>query len=211
MEPPAHRFPVPSGPAADMRDTIEAPQSTSADKLATKPSRKPFWLGVLVGALVMAAIFTAIQAFSGTSAAASAFLLKNRYADGVVQTASGLQYKVLTPGKGAKPTDADIALITYVGKLTDGTEFDKSQQPTPMPVAGVVPGFSEGLKLMQKGGKYRLWIKPELGYGAKATGPIPANSVLEFEVGLVDFLPEAVVRQLQARQQMGAAGTPPTP
>ena len=57
-------------------------------------------------------------------------------------TASGLQYKVLTPGSGAKPTDTDIALVNYVGRLTDGKVFDQSQQPTPMPVAGVVPGFS---------------------------------------------------------------------
>lgn len=194
-----------------MVDAIATPPAapTAKPSTAARPSRKPFWLGVLVGALLMAAVFTALSAFRGTSAAASAFLLKNRYAEGVVQTGSGLQYKVLTPGKGAKPTNADIALINYVGKLTDGTVFDQSQQPMPMPVAGVVPGFSEALKLMPKGAKHRLWIKPELGYGAKANGPIPANSVLEFEVEMVDFLPESVVRQLQMQQRMGAGGAGP--
>jgi len=122
---------------------------------------------------------------------------------GIKTTPSGLRYKVLVPGKpGAHPTNTDVALVNYTGKLTDGTVFDKSPQPTPMPVAAVVPGFSEGLKLMNKGAKYRFWIPPQLGYGAEAKGPIPANSTLVFDVELVDFLPEAVIRQMQAQQQM---------
>ena len=132
-------------------------------------------------------------------------LARNARARGVVVTASGLQYKVITPGKAgaAKPTDADVALVNYEGKLLNGTTFDKSQQPTPMPVTGVVPGFSEALKLMPKGSKYRFWLKPSLGYGDKATGPIPANSTLVFDVELLDFLPQSVVQQMQAQAQMG--------
>lgn len=134
-------------------------------------------------------------------------LARNARAKGVMTTPSGLQYKVLEKGTGtAKPTDTDVALVEYEGKLLNGTTFDKSQQPTPMPVAGVVPGFSEALKLMPKGSKYRVWIKPSLGYGDKATGPIPANSALVFDVKLLDFLPESVVRQMQAQQ--GAGGMP---
>ena len=138
------------------------------------------------------------------------FLSRNARADGVVSTSSGLQYKVLEPGQagGAKPTDTDVALVNYEGKLLNGTTFDKSQQPTPFPVAGVVPGFSEVLKLMPKGAKYRVWMKPSLGYGDKATGAIPANSTLVFDVELLDFLPEAVVRQMQARQQQMMGGMP---
>ena len=138
------------------------------------------------------------------------FLARNARADGVVTTASGLQYKVLEPGQagGARPTDTDVALVNYEGKLLNGTTFDKSQQPTPFPVAGVVPGFSEVLKLMPKGAKYRVWMKPSLGYGDKATGAIPANSTLVFDVELLDFLPEAVVRQMQARQQQMMGGMP---
>ena len=131
------------------------------------------------------------------------YLTRNARASGVVTTPSGLQYKVIQPGApgAAKPTNSDVALINYEGRLLNGTVFDKSQQPTPMPVAGVVPGFSEALKAMPKGAKYRVWIKPSLGYGAEAKGPIPANSVLVFDIDLIDFLPEAVVRQMQAQAQ----------
>ncbi|MEP7006803.1 MAG: FKBP-type peptidyl-prolyl cis-trans isomerase [Sphingomonas bacterium] len=141
-------------------------------------------------------------AVQATPDPAAAFLSTNRTASGVVETASGLQYKVLTPGQdNAKPTDQDIALVNYEGRLVDGTTFDKSTQPTPMPIAGVVPGFAEGLKLMAKGAKYRFWIKPELGYGSEASGPIPANAVLVFDVEMLDFLPETVVRQMMEQQQ----------
>lgn len=132
------------------------------------------------------------------------FLKRNARATGVTVTASGLQYKVVEPGApGApKPTDRDIALVNYEGKLLDGTTFDRSQQPTPFPVApgATVPGFSEALKLVPKGSKYRFWIPPALGYGAEQRGPIPANSTLQFDVEMVDFLPEEVVRRLQQRQ-----------
>ncbi|MES2058551.1 MAG: FKBP-type peptidyl-prolyl cis-trans isomerase [Pseudomonadota bacterium] len=143
------------------------------------------------------------------------YLAKNKRDKGVVQTESGLQYKIIAPGSGdARPTAADVALVNYEGKLTDGTTFDKSQQPSPLPVAGVVPGFSEALKLMPKGAKYRFWIKPSLGYGDKASGPIPANSILVFDVELLDFISETQLRQMQMQQQMmqqqGAApGGPP--
>lgn len=143
---------------------------------------------------------------------AAAFLSTNRTATGVVETASGLQYKVLTPGQDdAKPTDQDVALINYEGRLVDGTSFDKSTQPTPMPITGVVPGFAEGLKLMPRGAKYRFWIKPELGYGSEANGPIPANSVLVFDVEMLDFLPEATVRQMIEQQQSQAPSATPVP
>ncbi|KQR86221.1 FKBP-type peptidyl-prolyl cis-trans isomerase [Sphingomonas sp. Leaf343] len=133
---------------------------------------------------------------------------RNARAEGVVTTASGLQYKVLKPGAGAKPTNTDVALINYEGKLLNGSTFDKSQQPTPMPVAGVVPGFSEALKLMPKGAKYRVWLPAALGYGDKSPSPsIPANSTLVFDIELVDFLPQEVVQRMQQQQMMmGGAG-----
>jgi len=167
--------------------------------------------GVLLGVLLTLGTQSGLTAYKTHQASGAAFLASNKSKDkDVVETASGLQYKVLEKGQGtAKPTDADVTLVTYEGKLTDGTTFDKSEQPTPMPVGGVVPGFSEALKLMPKGAKYRFWIKPSLGYGDKATGPIPANSVLVFDVKLLDFLPEAVIRQMQMQQQMGAGGPPP--
>lgn len=131
-----------------------------------------------------------------------------------IATASGLRYEVIEPGAGPKPTDTDVTLVNYRGTLEDGTEFDASNQ-VPMPVAGVVPGFSEGLKLMSKGAKYKFWIPPALGYGAeekrKPDGSIaiPANSTLVFEVELIDFLPEQVIRQMQMQQQMQQMGMPP--
>ena len=165
--------------------------------------------------IIAAGASWALPALAQTAPApdpAAAFLSKNRTAAGVVETASGLQYKVLTPGQDeSKPTDQDIALVNYEGRLVDGTSFDKSAQPTPMPVAGVVPGFAEGLKLMARGAKYRLWIKPALGYGSEAQGPIPANSVLVFDVELLDFLPEATVRQMMEQQQSQASSATPAP
>jgi FKBP-type peptidyl-prolyl cis-trans isomerase FkpA len=186
-------------------------------------SRRPLvylLIGILIGALGVLAAGGIMMQWKAYSASPEYFLSRNLAADkSIVQTKSGLQYKVLTPGKGgAKPTDQDVALVNYEGKLTDGTTFDKSQQPTPMPLTGVVPGFSEALKLMTKGAKYRFWIKPSLGYGDKATGPIPANSVLVFDLELLDFLPEATIRQMQMQRQMqqqggaaspGAGGPPP--
>lgn len=141
------------------------------------------------------------------------FLKTNRAVKGVVETASGLQYQVQTPGTGeAKPTDSDVTLIQYEGRLIDGTVFDKTQRPTPLPVTAVVPGFSEALKLMQKGGKTRFWIKPSLAYGDEATGPIPAHSILVFDIELLDFIPESVLRQMMLEeQQRQQAGTPPAP
>ncbi|HET9510176.1 MAG TPA: FKBP-type peptidyl-prolyl cis-trans isomerase [Sphingomonas sp.] len=178
------------------------------------PPVKRRYVTYLVIGLLLAIVGAAALAWQ----APTDFLTANGRKAGVVTTASGLQYKVLTPGSGAKPTDADIALINYVGKLPDGTIFDQSQQPTPMPVAGVVPGFSEVLKLMPKGAKYQVWIKPELGYGAPRPAGAPpldgkaaelAKQVLEFDVELVDFLPESVVRQMQMQQMQQMQGGVP--
>lgn len=167
--------------------------------------------GVVLGVLLTLGAIKGMEYWRVQNDPAVVFLKKNASGDKtVVQTESGLQYKILTPGKGPKPTDADIALVNYEGKLTNGTTFDKSQRPTPMKVTDVVPGFSEALKLMPKGSKFRFWIKPSLGYGEKANGPIPANSVLVFDVEMVDFLPEATIRQMQMQQQMmqGQGGAP---
>jgi hypothetical protein len=133
-------------------------------------------------------------------------LARNARARGVTVTASGLQYQVLkaAPAGAARPTDADIALVNYEGKLLNGKTFDKSQQPTPFPVApgATVPGFSEAMKLVPKGGRYRFWLKPELAYGAEAKGDaIPANSTLVFDIEMLDFKSEAEVRQMQMQMQ----------
>lgn len=170
-------------------------------------------LGIVLGILGTIGGTYGVQWLKAYNAPAAVFLRHNRSGDSkVVETASGLQYKVLKPGAGAaKPTDDDIVLVNYEGKLTDGTTFDASQQPTPMSLKRVVPGFAEALKLMNKGAKYRFWIPPALGYEDKVTGPIPANSVLVFDLELLDWKSEAEIRQMQMMQQMqqqGAAGSP---
>ncbi|HYW16070.1 MAG TPA: FKBP-type peptidyl-prolyl cis-trans isomerase [Allosphingosinicella sp.] len=108
----------------------------------------------------------------------------------VVATPSGLRFETLRPGTGARPTTADLVLVTYEGHLFDGTLFDASPRPTAFPVTGVVPGFAEALQLMQKGGRYRFWIPSALAYGpAGIPGAIPPNAELEFIVTLVDMKP----------------------
>lgn len=126
-------------------------------------------------------------------------------------TPKGITLEEVQSGSGANPSDADIVLVNYTGRLTDGTEFDKGEM-VPFPVTGVVPGFSEGLKRMQKGGKYKLTIPPALGYGAEAKGDIPANSTLVFDVELIDFKSEAEVRAMQEEmmRQLGGPGGVPT-
>lgn len=118
-----------------------------------------------------------------------AFLAKNKTAEGVIVTESGLQYKVITEGKGESPNDSSTVSVHYTGKLLDGSEFDSSVkrgQPAEFPVRAVIPGWTELLKLMKAGGKVVAWIPSELAYGTYGRPPmIPGNSVLEFEVELL--------------------------
>lgn len=146
---------------------------------------------------------------------------------------AGVTVDTLTEGTGPSPKADDVVFIKYVGKLADGTEFDRSKElpfPTnglipdgmPMQVSGVVPGFAEGLQKMQKGGKYVLHIPAKDAYGASPPpeSPIPANADLTFEVEMVDFMSEADARRrfevlqqmMQAQQgQQGGAAAPGTP
>ena len=170
-----------------------------------KGSLTRLWIGVAAVALAAGGLAWAGQMH--VEASPAAFLSQNAHADGVVTTESGLQYKVLSEGTGPSPTTADVALVGYKGTLLDGTVFDENPQ-APMPVDGVVPGFSEGLQKMKKGGKYRLWIPPQLGYGDQAAGPIPAGSVLVFDIELHDFKSRAELMQMQQMMQQGG-GVPP--
>ncbi len=125
-----------------------------------------------------------------------AFLDANAKKEGVKVTASGLQYQVLTEGKGAKPAAEDSVRVHYTGKLLDGTVFDDSTEagePVEFPLNRVVPGWSEGLQLMTVGSKYRFWIPGELGYGEMGTpgGPIGPNATLVFDVELIDIVKDA--------------------
>jgi FKBP-type peptidyl-prolyl cis-trans isomerase len=103
------------------------------------------------------------------------------------QAANGLAYTVLKPGKGEKPGTEAKVKVNYTGRLkTDGTQFDAGQG-TEFKVQGVVPGFGQGLQLMQPGGRYRLCIPAALAYGDAGSGPVPANADLVFDVDLLSF------------------------
>ncbi|MEY2540566.1 MAG: FKBP-type peptidyl-prolyl cis-trans isomerase FklB [Verrucomicrobiota bacterium] len=121
------------------------------------------------------------------------FLEENKKKDGVKTTASGLQYKVIKEGNGAKPKESDTVTVNYRGTLINGTEFDSSYkrgQPASFPVNGVIKGWTEALQLMKAGSKYQLFIPADLAYGARAMGPdIGANSALVFEVELLEIKP----------------------
>ncbi len=136
-----------------------------------------------------------------------------------------VEIETLKAGTGASPTVADVVLIKYKGTLQNGKVFDQQEQAA-FPVEGVIPGFTQALEKMQRGGKYKVFIPAALGYGDKAAGEIPANSDLTFEIELLDFKSRAEVeaqqRMMQQMQQMqqqqgakggrggaaGAAGVP---
>ena len=125
-----------------------------------------------------------------------AFLAQNKTAEGVVTTESGLQYKILTEGKadGVSPKDEDKVKVHYTGMLLDGTKFDSSVdrgQPLEFPVTAVIAGWTEMLKLMKVGEKVVAWIPSDLGYGPRGNRAIPGNSVLKFEMELIDVIPPA--------------------
>ena len=121
-------------------------------------------------------------------AAAKAFLAQNGKKPGVVTTASGLEYHIVTEGSGTPPKSTDEVTVNYKGSLLDGTEFDSSYkrgQPASFPVNGVIPGWQEALVLMKPGSKWELFIPPNLAYDVNSPPAIPPGSMLKFEVELI--------------------------
>ena len=119
------------------------------------------------------------------------FLAANKTKDGVVTLPSGLQYKIVTVGTGAKPTPSDTVVCNYRGTFINGTEFDSSYkrgQPASFPVGGVIKGWTEALQLMPVGSKWQLFVPPDLAYGPRgACGAIGPNQTLIFDVELVSI------------------------
>lgn len=188
---------------------------SSVTAVPLQPVKRGYILWLTL-ALIVAVVVAVALAYRGTAGVIAEkgnneqFLAWNASQPGVRTTATGLQYQVISEGQGASPSDQDVALINYAGRLRDGRVFDQSRQPTPLPVGGMIPGFTEALKLMKKDGKYRVWIKPELGYGDHSPNPevIPNNSLLVFDVELKEFMPMAQFQQMMQMRQMGGAGGP---
>jgi FKBP-type peptidyl-prolyl cis-trans isomerase FkpA len=190
----------------------------SVTAVPIKPTPKSTLITLFAG-VSLAVVLAGGLAWMGTAKAvaggcgANAFLPVKGATTAPVTSETGLGFQVVKPGEGASPTDADVALVNYRGTLADGKEFDANQR-VPFPVQGVIPGFTEALKKMARGGSYRICIPPALGYGAVANERIPANSTLRFEVELLDFRSMAEVQAAQQQmqqQQGGGQGQPQAP
>jgi len=123
-----------------------------------------------------------------------AFLAKNKTKAGVKETASGLQYEVIKTGTGPKPKATDTVKVEYVGTKIDGTKFDASADhggPATFPLNGVIPGWTEGVQLMNVGSQYKLYVPAKLAYGENAPPQIGPNATLVFDVTLVSIEPPA--------------------
>jgi FKBP-type peptidyl-prolyl cis-trans isomerase FklB len=119
------------------------------------------------------------------------FLKENAEKEGVIQTETGLQYKVIKEGTGKQPAGTDKVRVHYEGRLIDGTIFDSSyerKEPAEFVVLRVIKGWTEGLQLMKEGGEYELYIPSQLGYGERGSGQIKPYSALIFKVELLKVL-----------------------
>ena len=139
----------------------------------------------------------------------AAFLAANAKKEGVVTLPSGLQYKILTPGTGPKPTATDTVVCNYSGTLLDKTEFDSSYKrgkPSTFPVTGVIKGWTEALQLMPVGSKWQIYIPSDLAYGERGKPPIGPNATLVFDLELLSIQPKP-----PAPAATPAPATPPAP
>lgn len=133
-----------------------------------------------------------LEAFKALEEEGKAFLAENKKHSAVKETASGLQYEILTEGTGKVPAKTDKVRVHYTGSLIDGTVFDSSVKrgtPAEFPVTGVIAGWVEALQMMPVGSKWRLTIPHNLAYGERGAGAsIPPFSTLIFEVELLDIV-----------------------
>ena len=175
--------------ARGIQDALQGKKSTPADKQQVQEFAR--------------SLITAQQARN--QKAAQDFLGANRAKPDVKTTASGLQYKVMSPGDAKAPAIAatDQVTVNYRGTLIDGSEFDSSYargQPAQLVAANLIQGWREALLLMSPGAKWRLFVPPELAYGAKPPTPaIPPNALLVFDVDLVSIDPPNSVPATAAR------------
>lgn len=130
------------------------------------------------------------QAAAANLAEGEKFLKTNAQKPNIKTTNTGLQYEVLSAGKGISPKAGDNVIVNYRGTLLDGTEFDssyKNNQAATLPLDRLIPGWQEALKMMQPGAKWKIYVPPQLAYGEQGAGNvIGPNSTLIFEIELVD-------------------------
>ncbi|MBO9574717.1 MAG: FKBP-type peptidyl-prolyl cis-trans isomerase [Sphingobium sp.] len=150
------------------------------------------WLAIIV--VVLLAV---LLAWNGTRAFGSA-----EVPDGEGRT-HRIVYQMLEEGTGSSPTREDFALVAYKGTLPDGKVFDENKQ-APMDLTTLTPGFAKAVTLLKKGGRMRVTVPAELGYGANPppNSIIPANSPLTFDISLIEFKSRAEVMEMQRQMQM---------
>ena len=131
----------------------------------------------------------------------AAFFAKLKENKAVVELPSGLRYEIVKQGDGPAPKSTEVVRVHYTGKLIDGTVFDSSverNEPAEFPLDGVIPGWTEGLQKISKGGKIKLYVPPSLAYGEDARGNIPPSSTLIFDVEMLDIKPAPAAPALPA-------------
>lgn len=176
------------------------------------------WLGIVAAiALAFGLAWTGTRASVAAKGSSEQFLAWNKSRIGVRTTASGLQYQEIKPGTGPNAVDGDGASVTVLGTKRDGTIFQPTA-PLQIPVGqGTIKGFSEALKLMNKGAKYRFWLPPELGYNEAGPQHPLYGQVLIFDIEMNELIPAETLRQMMMQQMMmqqqgggpGGPGGPP--
>jgi FKBP-type peptidyl-prolyl cis-trans isomerase FklB len=132
------------------------------------------------------------------------FLAENLKNEGVKQTESGLQYKVLETGTGKQAKEGDQIKVDIIGKLTDGTEFENTYKRGTVIIDSkqLIPGWKEAMMMMKEGSRWRIWLPPDLAYGEEGRMPtIPPNSVLEFEIQFHEIVDPEEVERLRKEQE----------
>ena len=143
----------------------------------------------------------------------TAFFAKLKENKAVTELPSGLRYEIVKQGDGAAPKPTETVKVHYTGTLIDGTVFDSSVQrnePAEFQLDQVIPGWTEGLQKLNKGGKIKLYVPPQLAYGDDARGNIPPSSTLIFEIDLLDIKASAAAAAMPAAMPVpaGEVGLP---
>ena len=173
-----------------MKDFVDADQTLAQDEFAKQFKIDPNDMNNCITAYLQAKReYVQVKAKEESEK----FLAENKAKDGIKETASGLQYKIIASGSDKVPTASDKVRVNYKGTLIDGTVFDESPEgePVELSLSSVIPGWTEGLQLVGEGGKIELYIPSDLAYGESGAGQLIApNSALIFDVEIVEVIKE---------------------